>query len=1408
LAISLDRPYSSLVAQFEANLEIPYPEDDSLLPRDEILGAIAKIEDDHAALIFDAVRRGAVGMVNSAQTAIAAQDVKAVKEVKSFSANAVNPIVMSLWQSAWKLGWEHALREVDILREGKFAASRDLALFKNKKKKLVKGKAAGPAQRNPRIIPLEDTALRAALEQRTVRVAQDLDSQTRDEIQQHLIAAADPKDPISRDELNARISDSLGQQRLREGAESAEGFGLAARSKRIAATEIMGGYSMARLAAFRSAGITRVRWQTFEPPVNVCEACWRRNGTIHDIDALLGAGSRFMVGNDQSPTRPGQLGYDPRQYLIPAHPFCRCLWEPVDDGDPRLADPGRDPRRRKPPLLRGIWATAIAGVIGIGALYLVMGRLGIGLNTVQQLGKKGLQKLGRGAELGLPVVEAVRGQTVDKQEVPEDSSEGVGSTVVNGIDLNTASHRVIARRLGLTPEQAQELRANILANPLQDVNELIERVRAGQLPSIGMDEINAKILANRPIGGSIDLGALLDAAAIASGTPGATASPYTPKMLVETLRTIQVPPQLARGIYRGFVKGGSYRSMDDLAKRLAKQGLELADRDRAVLEKYLNFTPSRLPEDWQRKRLDRRTMLPPSELELPDVITPGGPPSPVNIPSYALESSLIGDQDKWPFLSYKAPGADKKPLSSLAKVIDARIAEAYPPEGNRATGLEAPLVIRESRAQLSNQLARIDTIRKQIDYRTVQLNKFQDLLKKRGLAVEVKKDPSSGIIMSAQLVPVDPNSGITPARQDYRTLSWWMEYYNQRVPLANNLYEESMLAMKYDIDLTRAIAKAKATPPAPPDDLTGGTPVPRPTPPPPPGDTPAAAPPVEPPPQPTIPADAAPSVPQDPAVEAGLMAQEETFWALKRDELISTGQYNSSAAEYQAFNAEIKAAGKERMKAWIAQRKPERIEGPLIDAARRLFPKMEQREYREAAYHIRALEDALNRANSLDFVKAYSDAMLAKGKFDALLRDRHPEFAEYLEDRYGPRAALDRLARHFNVLGRTPYYEPEYFADYAGTKWYDVGKEIEDEWRRSFRLGEVAEMPAPTLPTRRRLEPETRSVTEVVEPEIDEPEVVDPDDAIAPPPTGPQTLPAASAKPTGSMSPDALTAPAAVMQTSALQLILREPVLAKTAVTNYPAQKRWAKAAGLIDARGNPTLEGALIQQLDPYFDSPVTGAIFLANMARQQDGTGWLLRQLNENPGGGIPDILAYDYNEDFEGRQINNAVKAINVIAKTLTGGAGTSPISQLRLFKRYASDGRIERISEGIANPYALAYGLAKVWEDNNWSSSELLQTLIDDGTFAAMFGLGSKANTDRDVVNSVLLQALLSLQVYGIVEVWLSVPPFQVVPRWNDLEDLIRMAYQYEEDQRSRRFQIHSNPNLAHFSINRRWRRRYA
>ncbi|MEH1900835.1 MAG: DUF4007 family protein [Nostoc sp.] len=219
--------------------------------------------------------------------------------------------------------------------------------------------------------------------------------------------------------------------------------------------------------------------------------------------------------------------------------------------------------------------------------------------------------------------------------------------------------------------------------------------------------------------------------------------------------------------------------------------------------------------------------------------------------------------------------------------------------------------------------------------------------------------------------------------------------------------------------------------------------------------------------------------------------------------------------------------------------------------------------------------------------------------------------------------------------------------------------------------------------------------------------------------------------------------------------------------------KSWAVRAGLIK-NNRPSREGEIVLRLDSALESNITDWLMHFYLSFGDKG----LQQTPENPvdwGGWTYFIytllpryskftsqeLLYHIASEFE-EESKVIADRIKFILRAYT------EFQALASCKFITQEGDKYVVGNAhLPNSYLVGYLLAKLWErDFKGEGSVLTESILNQKMGIAAV-LGIKAD--------VLQEQLNALEAYGIIEQRRAVPPFQVIPRWNEPLALLEKAY---------------------------------
>ena len=383
--------------------EIPYQDDEPILGFDEINETLDEAEAYWTNLILATSWTAVDKLLARLSEPLGKLDLKAIdKQLKDFSiAGTVQALLMSAWQEILKTGSEAGIIEVNetnqVDREEKsnrkkvlFAHGARLAEFARKPSFEI---AYPPAHADASLIEVEE--LREALNLRTQLLADDISEDLnerisnviRESVVEHSTATRRPSGTITglsksaRTKLVRKINGAIGRerQRLKEQGVPESSWprtkikipdnkllfqpapgdkpAYVKRANTIASTELNAGYNLGRLQAYAKRKVKYVRWQAIGD-IRTCSLCRSRNGTILSMKTVLTSGLTTARSKNR------QVKYNKFQFVLPAHPNCRCAWQVATKAE--LKDKVR--RETKPVPLGAAWATVGASAALIGGI--------------------------------------------------------------------------------------------------------------------------------------------------------------------------------------------------------------------------------------------------------------------------------------------------------------------------------------------------------------------------------------------------------------------------------------------------------------------------------------------------------------------------------------------------------------------------------------------------------------------------------------------------------------------------------------------------------------------------------------------------------------------------------------------------------------------------------------------------------------------------------------------------------------------------------------------------------------------------------------------------------------------------------------------------------------------------------
>ncbi len=226
--------------------------------------------------------------------------------------------------------------------------------------------------------------------------------------------------------------------------------------------------------------------------------------------------------------------------------------------------------------------------------------------------------------------------------------------------------------------------------------------------------------------------------------------------------------------------------------------------------------------------------------------------------------------------------------------------------------------------------------------------------------------------------------------------------------------------------------------------------------------------------------------------------------------------------------------------------------------------------------------------------------------------------------------------------------------------------------------------------------------------------------------------------------------------------------------------KAWSIRSGLVDREtGKLTPQGAIARKHDPYLQSPVTDWLMHFYLSFSDKG----LATPPPDPaewGGWTWFVYSFlPSHQNFSRNTLDNAANQIYETEKKKAKDISDDllkilkaytdkkdALSQINFLKTSAKDQYIA--GESTLPPDELiAYFLAMICERDFKDLSQI----NSDRLLQHTYGLAPILSISPDKVQ----EALDRLSAKGIIEQYRTVPPFQVIPRWNNPLELLEKAY---------------------------------
>jgi hypothetical protein len=226
--------------------------------------------------------------------------------------------------------------------------------------------------------------------------------------------------------------------------------------------------------------------------------------------------------------------------------------------------------------------------------------------------------------------------------------------------------------------------------------------------------------------------------------------------------------------------------------------------------------------------------------------------------------------------------------------------------------------------------------------------------------------------------------------------------------------------------------------------------------------------------------------------------------------------------------------------------------------------------------------------------------------------------------------------------------------------------------------------------------------------------------------------------------------------------------------------KTWSIRSGLVDKKtGNLTPQGQIVLARDPHLESPVTDWLMHfylsfgdyglstppADPAEWGGWTWFIYSFLPTHPSFIRTNLAIAACNiYETEKKKAKDISKDISYIIRAYTE---TEALAKINFLTSPTKD-HFTTQEASLPNDLLFAYFLTQIWQrDFGISTSTSADCILDHP-----FGLAPLLNISRDRLQDYLDR----LSGFGIIEQYRTVPPFQVISRWQNPLQLLEKAYE--------------------------------
>lgn len=225
--------------------------------------------------------------------------------------------------------------------------------------------------------------------------------------------------------------------------------------------------------------------------------------------------------------------------------------------------------------------------------------------------------------------------------------------------------------------------------------------------------------------------------------------------------------------------------------------------------------------------------------------------------------------------------------------------------------------------------------------------------------------------------------------------------------------------------------------------------------------------------------------------------------------------------------------------------------------------------------------------------------------------------------------------------------------------------------------------------------------------------------------------------------------------------------------------KSWATRSGLIH-KNQLTPEANIILSHDSYLKSIITdwfmhfylsfgdqGLSPTSEALSEWGGWTWFVYSFLPEQFTFRTENLIYEASQVFEDETTKKLEKNFRYVLRAYTD---SEALESCQFIQNISKDKYVA--GEAILpNPYLICYFLAKLWQRDYGNTTSIVtdEVLTNKMGLAPVLGLEPAA----------LQEQLNKLETFGLIEQRRTVPPFQIVRRWDDPLSLLEQAYAFAE-----------------------------